>query len=138
MAKRVVTVCHGVTLIRKDAIIRFANSGSEVDLEYFHFWGVIPPTVPGTVYLTTDINEGIYTRNMTFEITDVDPNMARTLSALKSQRLVATYKDESGNQRVCGSPDYPLSLDYYDEGGVYVVSLTGQTTEPDPFVIHND
>ena len=134
MAKKTVTVCHCLKIIPTLHLIRFAEIGQRVIIAFRKSEVLKPEVVPGTVLMTTEIQDGIYSRSIDFEITDVNADTADNLNLLKTQRLVATYKDESGNSRVCGSPDYPLSLDYHDEDGVFKVSLTGKSLTPDGFL----
>lgn len=134
MARKIVTVCHSLKIIPVDLIIRFAELGSKVIMKYFISEHQIPDVVPGTVIMQTGIDDEGYARNIDFEITEVNPDTADTLSLLRTQPVVATYRDESGNPRVCGSPDYPLTLEYHDEGGVYKASLSGKSPGPDGFL----
>lgn len=134
MAKRTVTVCHCLKIIPTLNIIRFAQIGSRAFMTFYESKIQDPEVVPGTVSMTTEIEDGFYSRSIDFEITEVNADTSETLSLLKTQRLVATYKDESGNDRVCGSPSFPLSLDYHDEDGVFKVTLTGKSKAPDGFL----
>lgn len=134
MAKRRVTVCHGLKIIPTSDLIRFARVGTGVIINYYGENIRIPEVVPGTVEMTTETAEGVYSRRIDFEITEVSRDVTDTLESLKACRLVAIYKDESGNDRVCGSPDYPLSLDFYDREGVVKVSLSGKSHEADGFM----
>jgi len=64
----------------------------------------------------------------------VSESVADILEGYKVSRLVAVYIDESGKQRVAGSPDWPLTLDYTTEGGVFIVTLQGEDVRPDGFL----
>lgn len=134
MAKKTVTVCHCLKLIPTNRLIRFAEIGPKIIIALYNHAVSSPDVVPGTVSMTTKIEDGIYSRSIDFEITEVNADTSEVLSLLKTQRLVATYKDESGNDRVCGSPSFPLSLDYHDEDGVFKVSLAGKSNSPDGFL----
>lgn len=134
MAKKSVTVCHSLKIIPTSQLIRFAQIGPRTVMTFYKSEIQDPEVVPGTVLMTTDIDDGIYSRSIDFEITEVNVKTSEILSLLKNQRLIAIYKDESGNDRVCGSPGFPLSLDYHDAGGVYKVTLTGKGVTPDGFV----
>ena len=90
--------------------------------------------VPGTIKVSTTADNSIYKKKITYEMAEVTSDKAQNLEKLKKIRLIATYIDESGNDRVCGSPDYPLSLDYLDEGGVYTITLSGEDTCIDAFL----
>lgn len=134
MAKKTVTVCHCLEIIPLGNLIKFASVGGKVILASSKSPVRAGETVPGTVAMSTQIDEGGYTKTINYEITEVTRPMLERLSMLKAMHLVATYKDETGEERVCGSPDYPLALDFYDEGGVYKVSLTGKSPSPDGFL----
>ena len=133
MAKKTVTVCHCLKIIPTNRLIRFAEIGPKTIMAFYNHAVLNPDVVPGTVHMTTETEDGVYSRSIDFEITEVNAETSEVLSLLKTQRLVATYKDESGNDRVCGSPSFPLSLDYHDEDGVFKVSLTGKSNTPDGF-----
>ena len=90
--------------------------------------------VPGSVKLSYTSENGSVKKKITFERSDVSDHTADILDGYKVSRLIATYVDESGKQRVAGSPDYPLSLDYSTEGGVFSVILQGEDTAPDAFM----
>ena len=134
MAKKTVTVCHCLKIIPTLHLIRFAQIGPRTIMTFYKSEIQDPEVVPGTVSMTTEIEDGVYSRSIDFEITEVNAETSEMLSLLKTQRLVASYKDESGNNRVCGSQNFPLSLDYNDEGGVFKVSLTGKSNMPDGFI----
>lgn len=91
--------------------------------------------VPGTVKVSTTTDNGIIKKKITFERSDVSYITADTLEGLKVSRLIATYVDESGRRRVAGSPDWPLSLDYTIGDGVFTVTLQGEDTVPDAFLM---
>lgn len=90
--------------------------------------------VPGSVKMSQTSENGITKKKITFERSDVTDSTSDTLQGYKVSRLIATYIDESGKRRVCGSPDWPLSLDYSTSGGVFSVTLQGEDTMPDAFL----
>ena len=137
MAKRRVTVCHGLKIIPTSDLIRFARVGAGTIMAFHGGRTELPEVVPGTVMMTTETEEGTVSRVIDFEITEVSHEVMETLETLKAVGLVATYRDESGNERVCGSPDFPLSLDFYDSEGVVKVSLSGKSNEADGFIIED-
>ena len=134
MAKKTVTVCHCLKIVPTVHIIRFAEIGSKTIMSHFKSNLQDLLIVPGSVIMATDTDEEIYSRTIDFELTEVTAEAMEMLRLLKSQRLVATYKDESGNLRVCGSPDYPLALEFHDADGVMKVTLSGKSTAPDGFL----
>ena len=91
--------------------------------------------VPGSVKVSTSSDNGIIKKKITFERSDVSDKTADILEGYKETRLIATYVDESGRRRVAGSPDWPLSLDYTTADGVFSVTLQGEDTAPDAFLI---
>lgn len=90
--------------------------------------------VPGSIKFSHTSENGVLTKKITFERSDVSHITAAILDGYKVSRLVATYVDESGKRRVAGSPDFPLSLDYGTDGGVFSVTLQGEDTAPDAFL----
>lgn len=91
--------------------------------------------VPGSVKVSTTSDNGIIKKKITFERSDVSGSSADALEGYKVSRLIATYVDESGKRRVAGSPDWPLSLDYSIGDGVFSVTLQGEDTAPDAFLM---
>lgn len=134
MARKIITVCHCLRFIPASSLIRFAVYGQEAVIDVFAEKDITPEAVPGSVTMETDSDGNVYKRTINFAITDVDLPTARLLQLLKSQDLIVTYTDESGNNRVCGSPFYPLSLDYQDSNGVWNVTISGESTSPDLFL----
>lgn len=134
MARKTVTVCHCLKIIPIENLIRFAPVGSRIIMLTEDPGLRMPETVPGSVLMTTEESEGIYSRTIDFEITEVSAEVSDLLFLLSNLNLVATYKDESGNDRVCGSPGFPLRLSFHDQDGVTVVSLSGQSYTPDGFL----
>ena len=91
--------------------------------------------VPGSIRMSASNDKGKIKNKITFERSDVSESVADMMERYKVTRLVATYVDESGKRRVCGSPDWPLTLDYTIEGGVFAVTLQGEDTMPDGFLM---
>lgn len=52
-------------------------------------------------------------------------NKTLYLENLKATPFVALYTDETGNTRVSGSPDYPLTFSFEIGGGLYNCTLSG-------------
>ena len=90
--------------------------------------------VPGSVKVSASAEDDIIKKQIVFERSDVSSMSAEQLDRYKALRLIATYVDESGNPRVAGSPDCPLSLDYSDADGVFTVTLKGEDSFPDAFI----
>lgn len=91
--------------------------------------------VPGSIEVNPSANDGIFTKNITYLRADVSPEVSENLEAMRNSRLIAIYVDETGSLRVCGSPDYPLTLDYFNKGGVFHVILSGKDTVGDAFLV---
>lgn len=91
--------------------------------------------VPGSIKVSATSDKSKIKKKITYERSDVSESVADMLELYKYVRLVATYVDESGRRRVCGSPDWPLALDYAIEGGVFTVTLQGEDLKPDGFLM---
>lgn len=134
MPRYTVSSCHSLKIIPISKLSRFARIKSRVVMLIL---GEAEDAlaVPGSVKVSQSTENGIVKKKITFERSDVSNITADALEGYKVSRLIATYIDESGRQRVCGSPDWPLSLDYSTSGGVFSVTLQGEDTEIDAFII---
>lgn len=94
----------------------------------------IAEAIPGTVTVATEAENGVIQKKITFSRSGISENTANQLQRYRISRLVALYVDEAGNRRVCGSPTYPLSLDYMTEDGAYTVTLQGEDLFLDGFL----
>ena len=66
------------------------------------------------------------------------PDSAKTAQLrllASSGYYIATYTDETGQQRVAGSKDWPLSLSVEYSGGLLQCTLQGKGTEVDPYTL---
>lgn len=133
MKRSVVTECHSLKIIPISIITRFARFCSLIAIR-LSGEAVDAGAVPGTVKVTTTSDNGYIKKQISFERSDVSENTADLLERLKYSRLVATYTDETGRERVAGSPNFPLALDYTIGGGVCSVTLRGEDTAPDGFL----
>lgn len=61
-------------------------------------------------------------------------NKTLYLENLKATPFVALYTDETGNTRVSGSPDYPLTFSFEIGGGLYNCTLSGTGPGVDAFL----
>lgn len=133
MGRYTVSTCHSLKLIPVDKILRFGWAQSRVIM-------ILPgepsdvKAVPGTIKVSATTENGKIRKKINFSISEVSDMTAGMLECYKASLLVAVYTDESGNRRVSGSPDYPLSLDYTTEGGVFNVTLEGEDLHPDGFL----
>ncbi|MCX4289062.1 MAG: hypothetical protein OSJ46_06120 [Duncaniella sp.] len=133
MNRSTVSTCHSLKIIPLARLSRFARIQSRVIIMLLGE-AIDAEAVPGTVKISTTTDNGKLKKKITFERSDVSESVADTLEGYKVSRLVAVYIDESGKQRVSGSPDWPLTLDYITEGGVFIVTLQGEDVHPDGFL----
>lgn len=134
MSRSTVSTCHSLKIIPLAKITRFAQLASRVSMILLGD-AIDAEAVPGSVKISTTTDNGNVKKKITFERSDVSESSAAYLELLKASHLIATYVDESGNTRVAGSPNWPLSLDYSTEGGVFTVSLSGEDIKPDGFLV---
>jgi len=133
MNRSTVSTCHSLKIIPLARLSRFARIQSRVIIMLLGE-AIDAEAVPGTVKISTTTDNGKLKKKITFERSDVSESVADILEGYKVSRLVAVYIDESGKQRVAGSPDWPLTLDYTTEGGVFIVTLQGEDVRPDGFL----
>lgn len=133
MNRSTVSTCHSLKIIPLARLSRFARIQSRVIIMLLGE-AIDAEAVPGTVKISTTTDNGKLKKKITFERSDVSESVADILEGYKVSRLVAVYIDESGKQRVSGSPDWPLSLEYTTEGGVFIVTLQGEDIRPDGFL----
>lgn len=133
MNRPTVSVCHSLKIIPVNRLTRYARIATRVAMVILGE-PIDAETVPGTVKITTTTENGVTKKKISFEQPGVSRSAAEALERLRASRLVATYVDESGNRRVSGSPDWPLSLDFTTEGGVFIVTLQGEDMRPDGFL----
>ena len=133
MNRSTISTCHSLRIIPLARLSRFARIQSRVIIMLLGE-AIDAEAVPGTVKISTTTDNGKLKKKITFERSDVSESVADILEGYKVSRLVAVYIDESGKQRVAGSPDWPLTLDYTTEGGVFIVTLQGEDVRPDGFL----
>lgn len=133
MDRLTVSTCHTLKLIPTSRILTFANLYPKVKMKLLGE-AIDSKSIPGTVMVSESKNDGKIKKKITYERSDVTENATAILERLKVSRLVATYIDERGRERVAGSPRWPLSLDYTIEGGVLIVTLQGEGLNPDAFL----
>ena len=133
MNRSTVSTCHSLKIIPLARLSRFARIQSRVIIMLLGE-AIDAEAVPGTVKISTTTDNGKLKKKITFERSDVSESVADILEGYKVSRLVAVYIDESGKQRVAGSPDWPLTLDYTTEGVVFIVTLQGEDVRPDGFL----
>lgn len=133
MNSSTISVCHGLQLIPTDRIAYFTRIRSRVFMTLLSD-AEIAEAIPGTVTVATEAENGIIQKKITFSRAGVSEKVTNELQRYKILRLVAIYVDEAGNRRVCGSPTFPLSLDYMIEEGTYTVTLQGEDLCLDGFL----
>ena len=125
MSRKLISAAHSLQLVPVYNIIHFGIVHSKV---------VILMIVPGTLLPGDSKNEDVYTKKHTFKLADVSQNKTLYLENLKATPFVALYTDETGNTRVSGSPDYPLTFSFEIGGGLYNCTLSGTGPGVDAFL----
>lgn len=134
MNRSTVSSCHSLKLIPLALLSRYARYGSKVTILLLDE-AIDAKAVPGSVKISTGADNDKIKKTISFERSDVSDTSADRLERFKALRLVATYVDESGKQRIAGSPEWPLSLDYTTGDGVFSVTLRGEDIRPDGFLL---
>lgn len=134
MGRLTVSSCHSLSLIEISRLTRFARVGLRVILS-MPVCADDALAVPGSIKMSSTSDNGVTKKKITFERADVSMESARELDRLRFSRLVALYVDELGRRRVAGSPNWPLSLDYSTGEGVFTVTLQGEDTDIDGFLM---
>lgn len=134
MNRSTVSSCHSLKLIPLALLSRYARYGSKVTILLLDE-AIDAKAVPGSLKISTGADNDKIKKTISFERSDVSDTSADRLERFKALRLVATYVDESGKQRIAGSPAWPLSLDYTTGDGVFSVTLQGEDIRPDGFLL---
>lgn len=133
MGNTVVSVCRELQLVPVERIVMFAPYQGRVKI--IARYRIIPAgVVPGSVVVSANTGENSIKKSVSFKL-PVTPSRGAELSTLTGQLFVATYIDENGHRRVCGSPAYPLAFSYTSGEGVFDCRLDGEATEIDPFIV---
>ena len=134
MCANVLSQCHSLELIPVESIDVFARLGGSARLTLRPGCGSTDSgAIPGTIKVGHSTKNGLMAKSINYEIPGPDVATERMLRTLSLQRLVAVYVDERGNEKICGSPTYPLRLTYTPDEGFYSVTLTGTDSEADAF-----
>ncbi|MCM1451246.1 MAG: hypothetical protein NC102_03230 [Clostridium sp.] len=134
MYRTAISKCHSLKLCLIDRLENYARIGSRAlvrPLSAFEDAG----GVPGTLKVEQSRDDGAVKKKISIEMPNVGADMANRLRSLRLGALIAEYVDEAGCIRVSGSPSYPLSLEFVDAGGVVSVTLTGEDTDEDAFLM---
>lgn len=113
-------------------ISRFARLGSKIMMVALSS-AIDVKAIPGSITTTATEEDGIITKKITFSRSNISADDIDTLERYTVMRLIAFYTDERGNERVCGSPDYPLTFSYTLNEGIIECTLTGKDTKHDAF-----
>ena len=132
MKKNIVSAAHSLFLVYVSNVLSFGVVHSRAFIKSIGEAEEIK-IVPGSFVPGDGLSDGLYNKKHSFKLSDVSVNKTDYLENLKKGRYVAFYVDENGNERVSGSPDYPLSLSYEIKGGLYSCTLTGFSIDPDAF-----
>ena len=135
MSKMIVSVVRCLRLIPVSDIKRFARIRAGVIMEVAGDHVESAEAVPGSIKLTSDEDAGVITKTITYNRREEGLHLANLMETNKSTKLVAIYVDEVGNDRVCGSPDYPLQFSYTVGDGFFACKLEGSDADIDPFLI---
>ncbi len=136
MRRNPFSVSRGLRLIPIDGIISFAKINFTAYIKLFRdaSEGRI---IPGTLQISSSSEDGLVKKTAKYERAEVTPETMMELEKFKNTRFIALYRDEQGCDRVMGSPDWPVRLDYWIEGGVLSVTFSCEDTEPDGFAVIN-
>lgn len=134
MANLNVSAAHSLQLVPVERLSKFARINSGVKLVCLRQPDEAD-AIPGSLRITATEEDGIIKKSITYKRRTVDRKTADLLESYRFMRLVAIYIDETGSQRVSGSPDYPLKFSYTSGEGVYTCTLEGEGLTIDPFLI---
>ena len=133
MNTNTVSGCHTLRIIPLIRLMRFARIGSRAHILYLGTPDEAKE-VPGSLKVSNTTENVIIKNKLTFNRKNVTAAGTDQLNGYKSAMIIATYIDENGNQRVAGSPSYPLNLDFTITDGVFACVLEGEDTQPDAFL----
>lgn len=128
-----VTVVSGLTLLPIRHITGFDRDGMAVRIEA-RVMEEDTRAMPGTAKVQASKGDGVFKKQIDYDCIAPQQSQLTRLEELKAEWLVALYTDPRGERRVCGSPAYPLTLDFEESGGKLKVSLSGTDTKPDGYV----
>lgn len=134
MANLNVSAAHSLQLVPINRLSKFAQVKAGVMLVHLQEPDEAD-AIPGSIRITTSEEEGKIKKSITYKRRTVDRVTANLLEGYRVTRLVAVYTDETGNQRVAGSPNYPLKFSYTSGDGVFTCKLEGEGDTIDPFII---
>ena len=134
MANLNVSAAHSLQLVPINRLSKFAQVKAGVMLVYLQEPDEAD-AIPDSIRITTSEEEGKIKKSITYKRRTVDRVTANLLEGYRVTRLVAVYTDETGNQRVAGSPNYPLKFSYTSGDGVFTCKLEGEGDTIDPFII---
>lgn len=131
-----VSVANELTLIPLQDLVTFYRDTHIVHYSSFH--PAHPQNIiPGSLKISDSLKNGIYLKKIVFECKDVSPITLSNLDFWTSNDFIAVYTDERGLKRMCGSPEYPLNLNYKLDGEVISITIEGNDTEANAFIDNN-
>lgn len=134
MPNLTVSTAYYLRIMPLSQIIRFAVVDAVARISYMP-QAISAEAVPGSIAIATSEEGGIITKSISYKRSGVSPHVSAELERLRNVHLVALYFDERGNERVAGSPDFPLAFSFVTEDGVYSCKLSGKAIENDPFIL---
>lgn len=133
MANKIHSSAHSLKLIPIYNILAFGIIRSKAVIKSIGKPDLLE-IVPGSLKPADNRNEDVYNKKHTFKLADVSQTKTLYLDNLKTTPFIALYIDESGNERVSGSPDYPLTFSFEITEGLYSCTLSGTGTGTDAFL----
>ncbi len=134
MSANAVTICHSLELVPTNSVRYFGRIGAVVRMALNIGRNSTPSgAIPGTITVSQSAKSGLISKTINYETGGRSAATENVLRGLSLLPLVAVYVDETGNRKICGSPSYPLRLEYARSEGGYSVTLTGKDNEPDGF-----
>ena len=136
MKQTVISVAHCLVLWPVNNVLTFSvlTNGVSMDTKGK---GYELEITPGSLTVSDKVDtSGIYTKKYSFKVPRPDSAKTAQLRLLASSGYyIATYTDETGQQRVAGSKDWPLSLSVEYSGGLLQCTLQGKGTDVDPYTL---
>ena len=136
MKQTVISVAHCLVLWPVNDVLTFSELSNGVSMKTKgrgYDLGITPGSL--TVSDKPDA-KGIYSKKYTFKIPRPSAMVRAKIRLLATSGMyVATYIDDTGEQRVAGSKNYPLSLSYEYSAGVLLCTLKGKGTDADPYTL---
>ncbi len=135
MKHQYITAAHSLRLVPVSQIQRLAQDGTGCATVVSFEKPISAAEIPGTVLVSSEEDDNNWlTKQITFKRRIRDKWSLTELEILRSTHLVAIYTDPTGEDRLAGTINNPLSLTYVEEGGVCNCTLTGTNLTPDLYL----